>query len=284
MIHAENSRASNTLAIFAGGGRIPKRVAELVTSQGRSVFIIGMKEVTDPSLSLWPHAWWEWGQVGLLFKLLKSNHCSEVVAIGTVRRPHIKDVKFDMGAFTRLPRILSMLAGGDGDVLHAMIKYTQENGVAVVGAHEVAPELCLTEEFLGKQLPGRDSRKDILKGLEIARAIGGLDIGQGVIVESGRVIAVEAAEGTDAMITRSAEFRLGKKHGRTGVLVKVPKPGQDLRVDMPTIGVKTIECLASAGFAGIAVERGHTLVADKDEVRAAADAAGIFVSTVPQAN
>lgn len=280
----ERNKGPGTLAIFAGGGRIPLQVANAADSFGRTLFILGMDEVTDPSLKKWPYASLKWGEVGRLLKLLKSNSCTEIVLIGNVQRPHIKDLKFDFGAFAKIPRILSALVGGDGDVLNAVVKSFEELGVKVIGAHEVAPELCLTEKALGKNKPDRQARKDIEKGLNVARTIGGLDVGQSVIVESGRIVAVEAAEGTDEMIARSATLRLGKNHGRSGVLVKVPKPGQDLRVDMPTIGVATIEGLANAGFAGVAVERGHTLVAEKDALRAAADKAGLFVTTLPPAD
>ena len=276
----EDRETPGTLAIFAGGGQLPQSVAQAAQALGRPLFIIGMKDVTDPAMESWPISWWSWGEVGRLFKMLKANNCTEVVLIGKVNRPHIRDIKFDLGAITRLPKILSMVAGGDGDVLNAVIAYLQQNGITVVGAHEISPKLCLTEKVLGTRSPDRLARDDIAKGVEVARQMGALDIGQGVIVDSGRVVAVEAAEGTDAMIARSSALRIGKKHGRSGVLVKVPKPGQDLRVDMPTIGVATIEGVAIAGLAGVAVERGNTLAADKDGIRTAADAAGIFVATV----
>ncbi|MBZ0218509.1 MAG: UDP-2,3-diacylglucosamine diphosphatase LpxI [Fimbriimonadaceae bacterium] len=277
----KDGQTPGTLAIFAGGGEIPKQVVRAADSLGRALFILGMKDVTDPTLEAWPLAWLKWGEFGRMLKLLKANHCTEIVLIGKVQRPHIKDIKFDFGALAKIPKLLSMMAGGDGDVLNALVQAFEQNGIQVIGAHQVAPELCLTEKNLGRHSPDRAASKDIQVGLDVARKIGALDIGQGVIVDSCRIVAVEAAEGTDEMIARSGMLRLGKRHGRSGVLVKVPKPGQDLRVDMPTIGVATIEGLARAGFAGIAVERGHTLVVEKEAVRAVADKTGLFVTTVP---
>lgn len=286
--------AKPRLAIVAGAGALPVRVAEAAARDGRELLIITIEGESDGDFSAWPNARLHWGEVGRLFDLLAEHDCREIVMIGRVARPNIKDVRFDFGAVRTLPRILTMLIGGDGAVMDQIVRFLEEKGVAVRGAHEIAPELVMPDGALGRLTPARQDRADIATGIEVARAIGGFDIGQGVVVSRGRVIAVEAAEGTDAMLRRCAELRQGVdksggksvgktvaksvgKGERSGVLVKLPKPRQDLRIDMPTIGVRTIEGAAAAGLAGIAVAAGGTLIAGREEVRRAADEAGLFV-------
>ena len=157
-------------------------------------------------------------------------------------------------------------------------------GFRLLGAHEVAPDILVPEGALGRAQPSERDHADIALGLDYLRAAGQFDIGQAVVVAGRHVLAVEAAEGTDAMLARVAEMRA---NGRvraprgTGVLVKAPKPAQDRRFDLPSIGPRTVEGVARAGLAGIAVVAGSTIVAEPEQLVTAADRAKIFVVGVP---
>jgi DUF1009 family protein len=163
-------------------------------------------------------------------------------------------------------------------VLSSVVRFLEGKGYRVYGAGEVAPELLAAEGNLGAKAPSPDDRADIETGFRVVSALGRLDVGQAAVVVKGRVLAVEAAEGTDAMLVRCAELRKGgRRRGLAGVLVKAPKPGQEERVDLPTIGPDTVEMAAQAGLAGIAVAAGRVLIADRDATIAAAGQHGLFL-------
>jgi len=159
-------------------------------------------------------------------------------------------------------------------LLSAIIKEFELEGFRVVGAHDILGSLLAPEGALGAIAPDAQGRADIERGLEVARALGGVDVGQAVVVQQGIVLALEAAEGTDALIERAGRLR---GDGPGGVLVKAAKPGQERRADLPTVGVSTVDACARAGLRGLAIEAGMALVIDRAAVSAAADAAGLFV-------
>jgi DUF1009 family protein len=183
-----------------------------------------------------------------------------------------------------LPRIAAAFRGGDDHILGSGVKLIEEQGFRVLGAHEVAPEILVPEGLLGAaQVSDRD-RADIALGLDYLRATSPFDVGQAVVVTGKHVLAVEAAEGTDQMLARVADMRANGRVSTpvgSGVLVKAPKLGQDLRFDMPSIGPLTVDGVARAGLAGIAVVAGSTIVAEPAQLIAAADRANIFVIGTP---
>jgi DUF1009 family protein len=200
------------------------------------------------------------------------------VIIGSVSRPDLANVRFDFGAIKNLPFLLGLGVGGDDQVLSSVVRFLEGKGYRVYGAGEVAPELLAAEGNLGAKAPSPDDRADIETGFRVVSALGRLDVGQAAVVVKGRVLAVEAAEGTDTMLARCAELRKGgRRRGLAGVLVKAPKPGQEERVDLPTIGPDTVEMAAQAGLAGIAVAAGRVLIADRDTTIAAAGQHGLFL-------
>lgn len=279
-----NTQSAGTLAIVAGGGELPVRLAEVASNAGRDVFVILIEGMGDSRLQRWPYLRWKLAAMGKFFAALQENKCSELVMLGQVPRPRFRDLKFDAGGLKYAPRFFSILTGGDGTTLNKVITFLETEGIEVKGAHEVAEDLAVSEQKIGKIKPGKGDLRDIELGVATARAIGDHDIGQGVVIERGRILAIEAAEGTDEMLKRCKPLRLATGKGHSGVLVKVPKPFQDLRLDMPVVGIETVRRVADAGLAGIAVERGHTLTADKMGLAEAADKAGIFVVTVPPLN
>ena len=156
----------------------------------------------------------------------------------------------------------------------------EEQGFRVLGAHEVAPEILMPHGALGSRQPSEIDRRDIQRGLALLRATGPFDVGQAVIVSDNRVLAIEAADGTDLMLERLAELRgKGRIQARQGggVLVKAPKPMQDRRIDLPSVGPRTVEGVARAGLAGIAVAAGSAIVAEPGRIAAVADSANVFV-------
>jgi DUF1009 family protein len=269
---------ASPLAIIAGGGALPCTLAEAAMAQGRLVHILGIRGEADEKITHFPHTWLKWGEVGKLFTTLEDRGCRDLVIIGAVTRPDLANVKFDFGAIRNLPFLLSLGVGGDDHVLSSVVRFLEGKGYRVYGAGEVAPELLAGEGPLGAKAPSQEDRADIETGFRVVAALGRLDVGQAAVVVKGRVLAVEAAEGTDAMIARVAELRASaRRRGLAGVLVKAPKPGQEERIDLPTIGPDTVERAARAGLAGIAVAAGRVLIADRAATLATADAHELFL-------
>ena len=268
------------LAIIAGGGTLPCAVAEAATSQGRDVHIIGIQGEADADIARFPHTWLKWGEVGKLFATLTERDCRDLVIVGGVTRPDLANVKLDFGAIKTLPFLLSLGLGGDDSVLSSVVRFLEEKGYRVHGAGDVAPELLAGEGKLGVKAPSAEDQADIDTAFRVVQTIGQLDIGQAAVVVRGHVLAVEAAEGTDAMLARCIELRRRGERGRrerSGVLVKAPKPGQEARVDLPAIGPETVRKAAQAGLAGIAVTAGRVLVAERSATIAAANEEGLFL-------
>lgn len=266
------------LAIIAGGGALPCALAEAATRAGRSVHILGIRGEAEPGIARYPHTWLKWGEVGRLFATLEGQGCRDLVIIGAVTRPDLANVRFDFGAIRNLPSLLRLGIGGDNHVLSSIVRFLEGKGYHVRGAGEVAPELLAGEGALGAKAPSVEQRADIDTAFRVVEALGRLDVGQAAVVAKGHVIAVEAAEGTDAMLARCGELRQEqRRRDREGVLVKAPKPRQEERVDMPAIGPDTVRSAAQAGLAGIAVAAGRVLIAERAATIAAADEHGLFL-------
>ena len=268
------------LGIIAGGGRIPLVVAERALGAGRRPTIFGIVGEAEPGIERFAHHWLKWGEIGRLFRTLAAEGIVDLVIVGSVTRPDLSVIRFDLGGLASLPRIAAIALGGDDTVLSGVVRFFEEKGFRVFGAHEIAPELVVEAGPQGRHRPDRRSDADMAAGFDAAALLGRLDIGQAVIAVGGRVVAVEGAEGTDGLLARTAEMREAGRlrwTGRSGVLVKAAKPSQDLRVDLPTIGPRTVAGVAAAGLAGIALEAGRVMIADRPVTLAAADAAGLFL-------
>lgn len=270
------------LAIVCGGGAFPAMVARAAEAAGRQVVTFPLVGFAGPEVEAWEHHPVRLGRFGELTGEMRRRGCREVVFIGTVLRPRIRDLRFDLAALRRLPAVFRMLRGGDNHLLTTLAALFEEEGFRLVGAHEVAPGLLVPEGVLGGLSPGIDDLADIETGRRALETLSPLDIGQGVVVVNRHVIAVEAAEGTDLMLARCAELRrIGRIRAPRGVLVKLPKRGQDRRLDLPSLGQRTVEEAAAAGLAGIAVEAAGVIVTDIEGLVRAADAAGIFLIGLP---
>ena len=255
-------------------------LAEAASAQALPLHIVAIRGEARDEIERFPHTWVNWGEIGKMFFALDQHGCDDLVIIGGVTRPDFSNFRLDLGAIKTLPFILSLGKGGDDHVLSRVVRFFEEKGYRVHGAGDVAPELLAAEGVLGHKRPSAEDRADIETGIRVVRELGRLDVGQAAVVANGYVLAVEAAEGTDAMLTRCAELRAAGKAGRrnpAGVMVKAPKPGQEERIDLPTIGPETVKNAAEAGLAGIAVAAGHVLMAERAATIKAADAQGLFV-------
>ena len=285
MSAAPDLSQQSPLALICGGGSLPLAVADLVSKRGRPVIVFGLRGAADQQLvARYPHHWLRIGQLGAFARLARSAGCRDVVFIGSLVRPTLWKLRPDFKALMLLPHIVAAYRGGDDHLLSGVSKIVEREGFRLLGAHEVAPEILMPEDTLGRVQPSERDSVDIALGLDYLRAAGPYDIGQAVVVAGKHVLAVEAAEGTDAMVARVAEMRANgrvRAAAGSGVLVKAPKRGQDKRFDLPSIGPRTIEGVARAGLAGIAVVAGGTIVAEPERLVQAADRANIFVIGTP---
>lgn len=270
------------LAIVCGAGRFPLVVAEEVVRGGRPVFLIGMGGVSDPEIAQRPHAFIRMGQFGRILELARGAGARDILFVGAMTRPATwRDARPDLRLLMLLPRLVRAFRGGDDHLLSALAGAITEAGFTVRGVHEVAPRLMLPDGASGALSPSPGEIADARFGFEVLAALSPFDVGQGLVVHNRRVLAVEAAEGTDLMLARVAELRAsGRLHlkGRCGVFIKAPKRGQDRRMDTPAIGPHTISRLEAAGLAGIAVAAGEVMAVDGGDLIESADQAGIFVS------
>jgi DUF1009 family protein len=262
------------LAVIAGQGELPRRVISAARDRGRPVFVLAFEGITDAALVAdLPHRWVRLGAVGAALDALKGSGAEEVVMIGPVGRPSLSALRLDWRG-VRLATRLGLSGQADNRVVEAIVRELEGEGFRVLGADEVVGGLLIPGGPLTRAVPDALAEADIARGLEIARELGRLDVGQAVVVQEGLVLGVEAIEGTDELLDRCARLR---RPGPGGVLIKVRKAEQDRRVDLPTIGPGTIAGAARAGLRGIAVESGASLIADRARTVADADAAGLFV-------
>lgn len=269
--------ASTPLGIIAGAGSMPITIADAARSQGRDVFIVALEGWADPGIESFPHKHMRMSKVMDIMAELRQRGCVELVMVGGISRP--KRWRRDVGLrfIWSILTNIDLMWSGDSTALSKVVRFLERNGFVVRGAHEIAPDLVLPPGPLGRRAPNSRDQKDIAKGFESALTLGALDIGQGVVVARNRVLAVEAAEGTDAMLERVKALNKVDPGSRQGVLVKCPQPIQDLRVDMPTIGPETVRRAAEARLAGIAVAAGSVLVIEAKQVEEIANASDMFV-------
>lgn len=275
-------RQGEPLALICGGGTLPLAVADILARRGRKVVLFPLYGAADPvDFADRPHQWLYVGQAGRFFRLARAAGCRDVVLIGSLVRPALWQVRLDLLTLKLLPRVARAFRGGDNHLLSVVGGLLEMHGFNMVGAHEVAPEILVPKGTLGHVQVSERDRSDIALGFDFLRAAGPFDVGQAVVVANRHVLAVEAAEGTDGMLTRVAEMRASgrvRTPAGIGVMVKAPKRGQDLRLDMPSIGPRTVEGVARAGLAGLAVLSGNTIIAEPERLVQAADRAGIFVT------
>jgi hypothetical protein len=263
------------LGIIAGGTSLPQILIEHCRQTNRDFFVLAIENNADRAVFTpdIPHKWIRIGQAGTGFKTFSDEKVEEVVMIGTIHRPTLADLVPDLRTAAFFAKI-GVKALGDDGILRALIKEIEGDNMRVVGIHEVLPNLLVKSGILTKNKPDKQANADIKRGMEVAYTLGRLDVGQSVIVQQGLVLGVEGIEGTDELIKRCAGY---KRKGDAAILIKLRKPQQDMRIDLPTIGTKTIENLHQAGMRGLAVHAGNALIVDEENVIKLADKYGIFI-------
>jgi DUF1009 family protein len=269
------------LGIICGAGTVPLAVAEAGRRRGRRVMLFALRGFADPQVvAAYPHHWVALGQLGRFYRLARAEGCRDLVMVGGLVRPSITQLRFDWYTLTRIPRIIRAFRGGDNHLLSRVSRELESEGFRVIGAHEIAPEITASVGVLGRHRPDADAEHDIDLGFSLLAATSPFDIGQAAVIARRHVLAVEAAEGTDAMLERIGTLRgIGRIRvpRGTGVLVKAPKRHQDRRYDLPSIGPDTVAKAAQAGLAGIAVVAGATIMAEPQRLIDAADRNGLFL-------
>lgn len=282
------SGVPRVVGIVAGGGSLPREISEHVIASGGMVHIVAIDGESDSDLSGLPLTRVGWAQIGGMVRALKNAGCTELVIVGAVRRPDLGAIRPDLGFFLNLPSIVRIVAsGGDDSVLTRVVRFFEGKGFKVVAPWAVAPGLLIDEGPLGRLQAEAHELADIARGFNAVRALGPYDVGQAVVVTEGRIEAIEGAENTDAMLARVAGQRRqrgGSGGARRGVLVKRPKPRQELRIDMPAIGPATIDRAREVGLRGIAVLAKGAIAAERALLVRRADEDGLFVQGVADRN
>jgi UDP-2,3-diacylglucosamine hydrolase len=264
------------LGLIAGNGRFPFLVLDAARGAGHDVTVIALEEETFPELAetaarapAAPLHWISLGQLGRCISLLKDAGVTRAVMAGQVKHTKLFDIRPDL----TLGKVLMRLATKNTDsIISGVADVLRDEGIDLIDSTAFLGPLMARDGTLTRRGPDEDERRDLEFGYQVADAIAGLDIGQTIAVKSAAVVAVEAMEGTDAVIARA-----GQLAGAGVRIVKVAKPGQDMRFDVPVVGVSTIHAMRAAGATTLSVDAGKTLMIDGDAIVRAADEAGICV-------
>lgn len=273
------SAAAATLGIIAAGGPFPLRVAEAARAQGREVFVVCVRDWCDAALYAgFPHAAERLGAGGSIVARLREAGARDLVLAGKAARPSLLGLLPDAWTTRALAKIGPAAFRGDDSLLRAVSRLLEEEGFRLVAPQDVlGGALAAGEGLLAGPAPDAMARADVARGAAVLRALAPQDVGQAVVVQQGLVLGVEAIEGTDALLARCGALR---RDGPGGVLVKLPKPQQDRRLDPPVIGAATVEGARAAGLRGIAIEARGTLLSDAPATLAACAASGIFLLAI----
>ena len=264
------------LGIIAGGGALPGQIVSACRDTGRSHFVLAFEGSADPtSFAGAPMEWIRASGISKALDIARRENIEELVLVGGIQRPSMLDLMRDVKSAKFLAKVGTRMIGDD-NLLSAVVREIEESeGFRVIGPEVILEDILAAAGSYGAIKPTTDDRADIARGIVAVQTIGALDIGQGLVVQNGRILGVEGAEGTDSLIERCAEFVRADLAG--GVFVKAPKPSQERRVDLPAVGLSTIRNAISAGLRGIAVEAGGVLVLDRQEIVTEADRAGVFL-------
>lgn len=265
------------LGIIAGGGDLPRMLIDACRDSDRDFHVFALQgQAEEAAVADVPHDWFRLGAAGSALKRAQELRVQDVVLAGSVRRPSFASLRPDWKTLGFLMRVGGKGLGDDG-LLTRIVEAIEEEGFTVVGADSLLDGLTPEAGALGRHRPDEAAQEDIERGLAVLHAMSGADVGQAVVVQQGMVLGVEAIEGTDALIDRCAGLR---REGPGGVLVKLPKRGQERRADLPTIGPETIRRAVAAGLQGVAIAARATIVIRRDEVVRLADEAGLFLVAV----
>lgn len=264
------------LGILAGAGAFPIEIAAAVSRRGRAVHIVAIDGFAEPDTARYPHDRVGLGQVARMLRCFRRAGCREIMIAGGLRRPDLTRLKPDWGLIRHLPTLLSLTRGGDDSVLRHVVRFFEQQGFMVRGAADVASELLAPSGPIGALAPTAGQLTAVARAARAIQVLGAFDVGQAAVATADRVIAVETVRGTDALLASLLEPEVaGSAQG--GVLVKLAKPGQEMRVDLPAVGPRTIEGAVASGLCGIAVGAGKAVVLERPKLVAQSDAAGLFL-------
>ena len=263
------------LGILAGGGKLPGRLIKICQESGRPYHVIAIEGQADPEVvGNSPHTWIRLGAAQKALDVARQENFEEIVMVGPVKRPSIVALRPDALAARVLAKASASSVMGDDGLLKAIIMQIEGFGFKVIGPDEILGDTLNIEGNLGDYGPDDVAMQDIHRGLLVLNTLGPADVGQSVVIQDNIVIAIEAVEGTDAMIARSGDLH---REGLGGVLIKLPKPGQEKRADLPTIGPRTIENASKAGIRGVAIYGNETLFVDREKTIELANSLGLFL-------
>lgn len=263
------------LGIIAGGGNLPKQVIGACQKSGRPYYVLGIENQTNPEILLdVPHGWVRPGAVGRGFTLLRENKVEEVVMVGYYSRPSWSELRPDFIGAQWLAKFVTKIGKDDG-ILRLVIQEFEKEGFRIIGVEDIiGTEIMAKEGVFGKHTPADTDWVSINRGLEVLHVLGKVDVGQSIVVQEGCVVGIEGMEGTDELMRRCQGLHPA---GKGGVLVKIAKPRQDRRVDLPVVGERTIRVAIEEGIEGIAIQAGGVILLDQEKVIALADKAGLFI-------
>lgn len=263
------------LAILAGRGLLPQKIAQSAQNEGWDVLVIGFEGFADfQTFSKWPSFSVRLGQVEKIIQILQEQHCHDVVMIGAVARPNLKDLSIDRMGWSVLRKWGLKFFSGDNQLLSLIVDFFKKQGFKIHGAHEFLGPDKISHGVLTKYVPSSLDKRDVIFGQKMMCVLGPYDVGQACVIQNGVTLAIEAMEGTDAMLARAKATR---QPGEGGVLVKCGKPGQEKNVDMPVIGQQTIRNAYKASLNGIAFDPENTLIVDLPSCQKIADKLKIFL-------
>ncbi|WP_246717623.1 LpxI family protein [Microvirga flocculans] len=272
------------IAILAGAGQLPIQLVSHLERTGQEVRVLAFRGFAEAELQRRAHATVDLLDLKTIMSTLEEWRPQAVSLVGAVRRPGFSALLSAYSLLRNMHEVKEVIARGDDQVLRGAVMLLEERGHRVVGAHELAPDLVAARTLSGSMQPNADDREAIAVGLDLLAALSAFDIGQGAIVARRHVLAIEGPEGTDRMLRRVRGLRQSwfglRRRKEGGVLIKAAKRGQDLRVDMPTIGPRTIIEADKAGLSGIAVGAGSTFVLEQEETLRTADRLGLFLIAV----
>ncbi len=268
----EMTEENQTIGLIAGGGQFPLMISKAARKRGLRVIAVAHLGETDQSLSdqVDEIVWIKLGQLGPLLKAFRRNGVNKALMAGSINKKRIfDDLRPDLKGLSLISKLAVF---HDDDILGALAKELDKEGIEIVSSVTHLPELLAPPECFTKRKPGKSEKEDIDFGWEVAKELGRLDIGQCVVVRNKTVLALEAIDGTDETILRGG--RIAKEKA---VVVKVSKPQQDLRFDVPSVGLDTVKVLSQVRASVLAIEAGKTLMFDKPEMISHADKAGISI-------
>ena len=264
------------VGLIAGDGSFPLEVAKSVSQKNNEIFIIAIKGSASKDIERYPHLWIRIGEIGKAIKAVKENNCKEVILIGGVKKPNVWLLRPDFGALKLFFKLIILPIKGDASILKTLLNFLEkDNKFKVVGAEKYIPYLLMSKGLIAGEKINEQSNIDIDIAIENCKNIGSKDIGQACVVVNGQIIASEDSLGTDKMLRDiiSKEIRFNNE----GVLVKLVKPIQDRRVDLPAIGLQTIKLAKEIGLCGIAIEDKSSFISNKEGVIEFANKNNIFI-------